>query len=267
MIMRYKVIEILIIITILIGIGAYYIKPYYTPAKKQKDLIIQHHHDDTIRIAYIGDSWADGHKRVRCVIDLLISDAINQPVVVKTAGISGLTSKNVYYGLFRNGSMRSVIEWGPDFCFVVAGINDSDRKMGKSYYKENMRLIIELLLENRITPIILEIPSYDIEFSYKRRSRPIKLQYIASMLLTWSKMNCIESYRKEYKRLISEQNWEGKAIFIANDEWNPDGYKDARSLYDGGRMHLTAKGYLVLDSCIAHKIINYVNASSNNRYH
>ena len=262
MIMRYKVFKILIIITILIGIGTYFIKPYYTPAKKQKDLIIQHHHDDTIRIAYIGDSWADGHKRVRCVIDSFISDAINQPVVVKTAGISGLTSKNIYYGIFRDRAMRNVIEWGPDYCFVVAGINDSDRKIGKGYYKENMRLIIELLLESRIIPIVLEIPLYDIEFSYKRRNRLKKLQYLTSMLLTFSKMNCIEDYRKEYWSLIKEQNWIDKVISIASDEWNPDGYMDIRTLYDCGRMHLNAKGYLVLDSCIAHRIIDDMTLSN-----
>ena len=263
MIMRYKVFKILIIITILIGIGTYFIKPYYTPAKKQKDLIIQHHHDDTIRIAYIGDSWADGHKRVRCVIDSFISDAINQPVVVKTAGISGLTSKNIYYGIFRDRAMRNVIEWGPDYCFVVAGINDSDRKIGKGYYKENMRLIIELLLEKHVTPVILEIPSYDIHFSYKHRSRQIKLQYIASMLLTWSKMDCIQDYRNAYTDLIKEQEWGRKVITISYKDWNPDGYKDKRELYDGGLMHLNAKGYSVLDSCISLKIIEFISDSSN----
>ena len=235
--------------------------PYYAPAIQQRGLTILKHYDDTIRIAYIGDSWAEGHKNVTCVIDSIISAVTGKPVVVETAGISGLTSKNVYYGVFRNYSMRSVIEWGPDFCFVVAGINDSDRKMGKKYYKENMKLIIELLLENHVTPIILEIPSYDILFSYQRRSRQIKLQYLVSMLLTWSKMDCIDDYRKEYNELLDEQDWNNKVLTVYSKDWNPDGYKDKRNLYDGGLMHLNAKGYLVLDTCIAYKIIYHLSVS------
>lgn len=256
-----------VFITIFIGIVIINNSPYYSPAEKQDRITVMQHDDDTIRIAYIGDSWADGHKNVKCVIDSLVFFPTGRPVVVKTAGISGLTSKNIYYGLFRDNSMRNVIEWGPDFCFVVAGINDTDRKMGKGYYKEDMRLIIDLLLENHITPIILEIPSYDIMFSYKRRSRKVKLQYLASMVVTWSKMNCIEDYRDVYYELLDEQGWKDQVITISYKDWNPEGYKDKRDLYDGGLMHLNAKGYLVLDSCIAHKIIENLNASSNNEYH
>lgn len=261
--MKWWLIRLLIVLSLFAVCIGYYIKPYYTPAEKQEGLTIMSNFDDTIRIAYIGDSWAEGHKNVNCIIDSLINNALGRSVVVKTAGVSGLTSKNVYYGIFRNDSMRNIIEWGPDFCFVVAGINDSDRKMGKRYYKENMRLIIELLLENHIKPVVLEIPSYDIRFSYKRRNRKIKLQYLASMLLTWSKMDCIQDYRNAYTDLIKEQEWEHKVITISYKDWNPDGYEDKRGLYDGGLMHLNTKGYNVLDSCISYKIIEYINDSSN----
>ena len=240
----------------------YYIKPYFTPAIKQYGLSVEKHVDDTIRIAYIGDSWADRHKYEKCIIDTLVVFKTGKSVVVKTAGISGLTSKNIYYSIFRDDSVRRVIEWGPNFCFVAAGINDSDRKMGKYYYKENMRLIIELLLDNNITPIVLEIPSYDIVFSYKRRSRNIKFRYLASMLFTQSKMDCINDYRDAYKELIKENGWSEKVISIMSEDWNPDGYKDIRDLYDGGLMHLNSKGYLVLDSCISMKIVRFIEDSS-----
>ena len=261
--MKRWFIMLLFVISLIVVCIGYYLKPYYTPAEKQEGLSVMNHLDDTIRIGYIGDSWAEGHKNVKCIIDSLVGDAIGHPVVVRIAGISGLTSKNVYYSIFKNDSIRNVIEWGPDFCFVVAGINDSDRKMGRRYYKENMRLIIELLLENHITPVVLEIPTYDIRFSYQRRSRQVKLQYLASMLLTWSKMDCIQDYRDAYADLIKEQEWERKVITISYKDWNPEGYKDGRGLYDGGLMHLNAKGYDALDSCISKKIIEYISNSSN----
>ena len=259
---RWLMMSFFILSVIVVCIGLY-VKPYFTPAEKQEGLSVLNYQDNTIRIGYIGDSWADGHKNVKSVIDSLVSDAIRHPVFVRTAGISGLTSKYLYYCMFRDDSIKNVIEWGPDFCIVVVGVNDTDRKMGKKYYKENMRLIIELLLEKHITPVVLEIPSYDILFSYKRRSRLIKLQYIASMILTWSEMDCIQDYRDAFINLIKEQKWEHKVITLSCKDWNPDGYKDKRGLYDGGLMHLNEKGYYVLDSCISKKIIEYIIDSSN----
>lgn len=246
---------------------SYRMKPCYTPAQKQEGLSVMSHQDDTIRIAYIGDSWAEGHKNTDCVIDSMVSNATGLPVIVRTAGVSGFTSKNIYYGIFKNDSMRNVIEWGPDYCFVVAGINDSDRKIGKMNYKENMRLIIEVLLEKHIKPVVLEIPSYDIRFSFKRRTRQVKLQYLVSMLVTLSKMDCIEDYRNIYHNLIEEQGWSNKVITVGVNDWNPDGYKDVRGLYDGGLMHLNAKGYRVLDSCIASKIVSSFNLSANDKHY
>ena len=256
--MKWYIIVLLFVIIILFcGVGLY-IKPYFSPAKKLYGLKVKSHRDDTVRIAYIGDSWAEGHKNVNCDIDSIVSSIIKRPVLVRTAGVSGLTTKNIYYGLYRNESMRDVMEWGPDFCFVVAGINDSDRKMGRSYYKDNMELLIETLLKYKIIPIILEIPTYDILFSYNRRNRWVKLRYLISMIITWSKMDCINDYRESYTDLINEKGWEKKVITISSEDWNPDGYKDQRGLYDEGLMHLNEKGYHVLDSCIAHKIIDYL---------
>ena len=259
MFMKRRLLYFSIIMCVSFCMLVYYIKPYFTPAIKQYGLSVEEHVDDTIRIAYIGDSWADRHKYEKCIIDSFVAFKTGKSVVVKTAGTSGLTSKNIYYSIFRDDSVRRVIEWGPNFCFVAAGINDSDRKIGKNYYKENMRLIIDLLLENNIVPIILEIPSYDIRFSFKRRSRLIKLQYLSAMLFSWSKMDCILDYRDAYVDLLREKGWNKKVITVNYDDWNPDGYNDARGLYDGGLMHLNSKGYLVLDTCISQKIIDYLN--------
>ena len=66
-------------------------------------------------------------------------------------------------------------------------------------------------------------------------------------------------YRKAYKDLIVEQKWEKKVINIMSADWNPNGYKDKRCLYDSGLMHLNEKGYMVLDSCISRKIIDYLS--------
>ena len=236
---------------------------YYSPAEKQEGLSIIKHDDDTIRIAYIGDSWAHFHEDVCCEMDSIISDETAKPVKVRIEGVGGLTSKRIYDSLFKVKAMRRVIEWGPDFCFVVAGINDSDRKMGTGFYKENMRLIIDLLLENHIIPIILEIPSYDINSAFKRRSFMGEIRYLASMLMTRSKMDCIDEYRKVYHELIDEQGWNEQVITILHQDWNPDGYLDKRGLYNEDHIHLNVRGYQVLDSCIAQKIVDYFSSREN----
>lgn len=87
--------------------------------------------------------------------------------------------------------------------------------------------------------------------------------YLVSMLLTRSKMDCIQDYRNAYIDLIKEHEWERQVITISYKDWNPDGYKDIRGLYDGGLMHLNAKGYSILDSCISQKIIEYISDPSN----
>lgn len=239
-----------------------YIRPYYTPAKKLSGLSINTHHDDTIRIAYIGDSWAEKHQFFDCIIDSMVSSSIHKPVLVRISGVGGLTSKEIYNGIFRNESMRSVIEWGPDFCFVVAGINDTDRKKGRGYYKESMRLIIESLLDNKIIPIILEIPSYDILSSYKRKKIRHKLRYVVLTILARTKIDCIDEYRSELSDLLKDNHWESKVIVIHSNDWNPDGYRDRRGLYNEDLMHLNERGYMILDSCISRHIINNLDVQS-----
>ena len=79
------------------------------------------------------------------------------------------------------------------------------------------------------------------------------------MMLTLSRMDCINEYRDAYNSLLYEHKWEDKVITIRNEDWNPLGYKDNRNLYDEGQMHLNEKGYFVLDSCIANKIKMQLN--------
>ena len=256
---RFIVVLLLFAGIVLVAIYHFSNIPYYKHAEERSGLTVECHNDDTIRIAYVGDSWADLYKRMPSTINHLISNATNRPVLLRIEGISGLNSKDIYYSFF-DSNVRKVIEWGPDFCFVSAGINDTDRKVGSDCYKENMRLIISLLLKNNITPILLEIPYYDICKSFNQSSFIVKLRALRSMLWTWSAMDCIDDYSNSYNDLIGEQHWEDDAITIRRKQWNPDGYKDARGLYNEDGKHLNRKGYLVLDSCIATSICLFLRS-------
>lgn len=256
--MRKYIVIVFVLLASVVALAFFFYEPGHSPAEMQTGLSVLHHNDDTIRIAYIGDSWAYNHKKVRCVIDSIIHDQTGKPVQIRIVGVGGLTSKEIYNGVFLNEEFKSVIEWGPDFCFVSAGINDSNIKNGRNNYKENMRLLICLLLDNHITPVIMEIPYYDIYYTFWKRS-PISLfRCIRSILWTQSSINCIDSYSNSYNDLITEQHWQDVVITIRRTYWNPGGYKGQKELYTLDRLHLNQEGYLVLDSCIASHIVAYL---------
>ena len=230
---------------------------YYAPPTEREAYIIPRHHDDTIRIAFIGDSWAAMHKEHDCIISQIIEDSIDRPVKVSSFGIHGKTSKEVYNNLFDNKDLRSFMMRGYDFCFISAGINDTYKKMSTSYYRISMDNIIRFMLTNKIHPIILEIPDYDIIKAYVRQKPSRKLLRKISILITGSQIDCKQGFRNTLRELIYGNQY-GYQINILNyQEWNNNFRDDIKSYYLGDGMHLNHIGYTKLDSCIARIIIQH----------
>lgn len=86
------------IVCAIIVYGAYH---YYAPPHLREPYRVKKS-DDTLRIAYIGDSWAFMHKDYDCLIAPLLEDSLHRPVKVHSYGICGLTSKEIYENLFDN---------------------------------------------------------------------------------------------------------------------------------------------------------------------
>lgn len=261
--MKYTCVSVLIlglciVVTFLLKHFGYI--SYYVPAKEiYLHVAISNHCDDTLRVALIGDSWAEFHSHKHdCRMASLLSSQLSRPVLLRNGGVSGLTSKQIYQNFFSDNPIRKVIEWGPDVCIVFAGVNDSDRKLGVSYYLENMRLIVDFLLYHHIIPVVLEIPYYNTKRSFSVRNVPEKTKYIVSMLLNLSTMDCIYSYRLAFENLMIHEQWHDRVIYIKSTFWNADGYKDQREIYDDLQMHLNPMGYQVLDSCLSASISSYL---------
>ena len=66
-----------------------------------------------------------------------------------------------------------------------------------------------------------------------------------------------KGYRDSLKMSIKRNGFNKEVIYINAQDWNPKGDKDPRSLYQEDHIHLTSKGYLLLDSCIAAYITGY----------
>lgn len=257
--MKYWRIIILLIITlccIALGLAFY---NYYIPPTERKAYMIPRHHDDTLRIAYLGDSWAAMHKEHECVIAQMVEDSINRPVKVSSFGIHGKTSKEIYDNLFDNMDMRHFIMQGFDYCFISAGINDTYKKMSTDYYMISMDYMIRFMLTNHISPIILEIPDYNISKAYDRQQTVRKNLRKISTLITGTQMDCKQVFRKALEDLISNNNYRHKISVIKYQEWNSNYNEDLRSYYVSDGMHLNQTGYLRLDSCIAQHIIQQID--------
>lgn len=239
---------------------------YYSPAKEREIYKTTKHDDDTLRIAYIGDSWAFGHsdswtfgpKPHTCRIASLIKEDLHIPVIVESFGIGGLTSKEVYYSLFDIDSLKFIMKKGCDYCYISAGINDTHKKMSTSYYKNSMDCIIRFMLQNNIHPIIQEVPDYNIIKFFNGQETSKKIKRRLSMFINNIPLDCKQQFRDALDELIAEKGYQNKVSIVRYKLWNNDYANDLQDLYIGDQLHLNYKGYERLDSVIAKTIIEDV---------
>lgn len=253
--MRSKIIFLLVTFVLSFTILGTKIQSYYTPAKIRTPYQTTQHHDDTIRIAYIGDSWAVGHQFHNCKIKDLLERDLHRPVIVRSYGIGGLTSKEIYYALFDLDNLRYFMKKGYDYCYISAGINDTYKKMSTSYYQQSMDCIIRFLLANHIHPIIQEIPDYNIRKVYDNQTVKKKFIRKFSQLVNEIDVDCKQQFRNSLNELIQVKGYMRKISIIRYKSWNRNYMNDLSTLYIEDQMHLNDKGYCVLDSVIADNII------------
>lgn len=262
----YILLLLLICICTIIIFRAYH---YYTQPQLREPYKFYSHknNDDTIRIAFIGDSWVYMHNNHNCKITPIIEDSIHRPISTHSFGICGLTSKEIYECLFDNPEFKHFMqERIYDYCFISAGINDAFKKMSSSYYKRSMEGIIDFLLANHIHPIILEIPDFNIVKAFiNQKTDKIVLRHL-SMLINSKSIDCKQEFRSALDELIHEKEYQDKVSIIRYKSWNKEYENDLKRLYLDDGMHLNEEGYEVLDSMIA-KTISHHYASKHGLSH
>ena len=263
--MRKKVLYIIIFIGVCIIIGATYsLQYYYAPPKFRQPYQTITTPDDTLRIAFIGDSWAFMHKDHNCKIAQILQDSLHWPVKVHSYGVCGLTSKEIYKNIFENSDFKQFISKRRyKYCYVSAGINDTYKKMSTLYYLQSIDGIIQFLLFNHIRPIIQEIPDYDINISFKRQKASRKLLRRLSMMIINTPLDCKQLFRDALDDMIFEKNYLGKVSIIRYKSWNGDGDQDLDHLYRSDGLHLNDNGYAVLDKAITMEILNLITTEHN----
>ena len=125
--MKHKTVFILsavAILFLLFGYGMYY---YYAPPKERQPYIIAKHQSDTIRVAYIGDSWAFFHQPYDERLSDSLTSKLHCPAKIYSQGYCGRSSKEIYWYFFDDPEFVSFFSRGYDYCFVSAGINDANK--------------------------------------------------------------------------------------------------------------------------------------------
>lgn len=239
---------------------------YYIPEALPQYTIRKQHTDDSLRIAFIGDSWADYHTLLGCdsMVKNIALSITDIPVKTATRGKKGALSKEIYFFMYSNKTeehsyepdrcTQPLIEDAPDYCVVFAGINDVTFLRPTNFYTENMRYIISLLLHNKIRPVIMEIPI--VNFSYPMpqfRFRERWFYRIRSLFMgTWN--NEGSDYNNALRKMLSTSKLKDSVLYISANKWNPKGCLDTTIFLDD-RLHLNLNGYHKLDSCITTEII------------
>ena len=237
-----------LIIYLFIATSIWYIEkwqPLITPTKSQPAYRVLHHKDDTLRIAMYGDSWVGLHPRK---LDNTVIQG--HPVLFQKCGKGGLKSGEIYQLMFAH---RQFLENGPDYCVVIAGINDANTQVGEKCYVMNYQLILSHLLSNGIRPVVIEIPDVDLGYVYAKKPLKDCLSDAFRAFITASDLYEVSGYRTSLCRYLEDRHLMDSILYITSDSWNPGGYKNS-SMYLDDRIHLNIEGYRKLDSCIVSEI-------------
>ncbi len=226
---------------------------------ERKPYPVMCHEDDTIRVAMIGDSWAEMHSsnKMDSILQLKISHLTGQPVIMSSKGKGGEKSRGIYQLLFHENdknSTKDIIAFGINYCVISAGINDAAANLGPLLYCYHVRLIIKFLLFNKIRPVLIEVPDVNIWKVHGRKPlKDLASDYLRSAM-AHCKMYQMEEYRDSLHAMLVNENLMDSVIYIHANEWNGSGTNINKQLFLDDQVHLNKKGYELLDSCIANAI-------------
>ena len=232
--------------------------------------------DDTLRVVIIGDSWAEWHVTLGCdsLIQKYAHRVTEEPLKCVTRGKSGAKTKDVYHFMFTSQTKevtwdhdyctQPLLEEHPDYCVIMAGINDMRLSKPKEYYIGNYRLILNLLIHNGIRPVVMEMPDVDLKLFHENRKYYRRWMFNVLSLLTGIDYSSAQVYRDAMKKMLQETELYKKVLYIPLSVWEAGGVEANPELYIDDRLHLNLDGYNILDSCMAVKIIqDYQNKNKN----
>ena len=115
---------------------------------------IELHHEDSLRILIIGDSWAEMHSELQLDTFLCsrLKTKIKCPVSVVSKGRGGEKSRGIYELMFEDGGYGTKLFFksGVDYCIIFAGINDAAANRGTKQFTHHYKSILDFLFQNNV---------------------------------------------------------------------------------------------------------------------
>jgi len=254
--------KIFITAVLLIGIfcTAYFWNKY-SYADQEKYFASQTKPQEGLQIGIIGDSWV-----VRQNLDSLLEVKLQEQGLhaeIYSSGNPGAKTKRIYENLFKGEkedfSSKEIIEKKPDYCIIIAGVNDAATHVGPDFYTHHMVMIINTLLHYGIQPIVIPLPEFGLEEDSERKNILSSLSNKGGeLVLNNGKRFEIKDYRNALLKELAHEGLDKKIVLLNFDEVSSDFDKD-RKLY-ADPLHLNEQGYQKFSNFLVKSIINLHNS-------
>jgi lysophospholipase L1-like esterase len=221
--------------------------------------------DSVVTIGIIGDSWVADNRMDSLIHFPLLASNINNRLI--SSGQKRAKSKIIYQNLFKDkselNSSKFIVENHPDFCIVVAGVNDATGQIGSHYYSYHLTQIIKTLLNYKIKPIIVSLPEFGVEVTPENMNLPMEIiwkyrNHIYASLNNNGEIDNISTYRKALLEELELESLKDSVIIIDFDKVCTD-YHHSPKLYSD-RGHLSDYGNEKLCKILTDEIITTINA-------
>ena len=262
--MKKKIYYILLIFVLFLGAGVFYIYKKKSYAERREYYPVQDssRKDSILKIGIIGDSWVK-----RTDLDKKMQKFFSEKGI--EAGFIALshpggTSKEIYEDMFKEKneefSSKFVIESKPDYCIIIAGVNDVARHIGKKYYADHMILIINTLLHYKIKPIVVEVPNFGVEDVQKYKNVFSRCTNAVSEAIDGGEVNDnnVSAYTETLNEELKKNDLLDKIILFDSDKINKD-YKNNKNLFTDP-LHLNEQGYEVFIKALSEDIIEEIKS-------
>lgn len=264
--MKKKIYYILLIFVLFLGAGVFYIYKKKSYAERREYYPVQDNSkkDSILKIGIIGDSWV-GRTDLDKKMQKFFSEKGIEAEFIALSHPGG-TSKEIYEDMFKEKneefSSKFVIESKPDYCIVIAGVNDVTRHIGKKYYADHMILIINTLLHYEIKPIVVEVPNFGVEDVQKYKNVFSRCTNAVSEAIDGGEVNDnnVSAYRETFNEELKKNDLLDKIILFDSDKINKD-YKNNKILFSDP-LHLNERGYEVFIKALSEDIIEEIKSEN-----
>jgi hypothetical protein len=247
------------LVTLIVFISVWYVFDRFSFSSELPYYSVKAANDTSLTIGIIGDSWVECAKLDTIIQNRLQKHGLKSKII--SSGHPGAKSKLIYQNLFKEHnkeySSRFVIENCPDYCIVIAGVNDAACQIGSHFYAYHMIQIIKTLLHYKIRPVILSLPEFGVENANKNMNIFCRWRNIISAYFNNNgQIDNIKSYRKALINELENENLKDSIILIDFNDVCQD-YDRGSQLYNGS-SHLSRKGNEKLCLIISTELIKII---------